>query len=148
MISLRKTSAILCYFCLPPQKMEMFEMILDQVQLPHSIAEKYPHELSGGQRQRVNIARALAVKPQVLICDEIVSALDVSIQAKILNLINSLVQEQNLAILFITHDLNVVKAFADYIIVLSKGKIVETGAAQEIMESPGHEYTKTLISAM
>jgi len=127
---------------------ETFEMILDQVQLPHSIAEKYPHELSGGQRQRVNIARALAVKPQVLICDEIVSALDVSIQAKILNLINSLVEERNLAILFITHDLNVVKAFADYIIVLSKGKIVETGMTKNIVKNPENAYTKTLISAM
>ena len=122
--------------------------LLEQVDLYGEITGKYPHEISGGQRQRVNIARALAVNPQVLICDEIVSALDLSIQAKILNLITSLVRERNLAILFISHDLNVVKAFADSIIVLSKGKIVERGDAQQIMNSPQHHYTQSLISAM
>ena len=127
---------------------ENVDSILEQVDLQGEISGKYPHELSGGQRQRVNIARALAVNPQVLICDEVVSALDVSIQAKILNLITRLVRERNLAILFITHDLNVVKAFAESIIVLSKGEIVEKGSAQEIMESPEHSYTKTLIAAM
>ena len=127
---------------------ENVDSILEQVELQGEIAGKYPHELSGGQRQRVNIARALAVNPQVLVCDEVASALDVSIQAKILNLINRLVRERNLAILFITHDLNVVKAFAESIIVLSKGKIVEKGDALQIMESPEHFYTKTLIAAM
>ena len=127
---------------------ENVDSILEQVDLQGEIAGKYPHELSGGQRQRVNIARALAVNPQVLVCDEVVSALDVSIQAKILNLITRLVRERNLAILFITHDLNVVKAFAESIIVLSKGVIVEKGNALQIMESPEHSYTKTLIAAM
>ena len=127
---------------------ENVDSILEQVELQGEIAGKYPHELSGGQRQRVNIARALAVNPQVLVCDEVASALDVSIQAKILNLITRLVRERNLAILFITHDLNVVKAFAESIIVLSKGEIVEKGAARKIMESPEHSYTKTLIAAM
>ena len=127
---------------------ETVDSILEQVDLHEEIAGKYPHELSGGQRQRVNIARALAVNPQVLICDEVVSALDVSIRAKILNLITRLVRERNLAILFITHDLNVVKAFAESIIVLSKGEIVEKGDALQIMESPEHSYTKTLIAAM
>jgi peptide/nickel transport system ATP-binding protein len=121
---------------------------LEQVELQGEVAGKYPYELSGGQRQRVNIARALAVIPQVLVCDEVVSALDVSIQAKILNLITRLVRERNLAILFITHDLNVVRAFVESIIVLSKGEIVEKGDALKIMDSPEHFYTKTLIAAM
>ena len=127
---------------------ENVDSILEQVELQGEIAGKYPHELSGGQRQRVNIARALAVNPQVLVCDEVVSALDVSIQAKILNLITRLVRERNLAILFITHNLNVVKAFAESIIVLSKGEIVEKGDALQIMERPEHFYTRTLIAAM
>jgi ABC-type glutathione transport system ATPase component len=127
---------------------ENVDSILEQVELQGEVAGKYPYELSGGQRQRVNIARALAVNPQVLICDEVVSALDVSIQAKILNLITRLVRERNLAILFITHDLNVVRAFVESIIVLSKGEIVEKGDALKIMDSPEHFYTKTLIAAM
>jgi len=127
---------------------ENVDSILEQVELQGEVAGKYPYELSGGQRQRVNIARALAVNPQVLVCDEVVSALDVSIQAKILNLITRLVRERNLAILFITHDLNVVRVFVESIIVLSKGEIVEKGDALKIMDSPEHFYTKTLIAAM
>ena len=128
------------------QSDETLKILLDQVQLSNSIAKKYPHQLSGGQRQRVNIARALAVDPLVLICDEIVSSLDVSVQAKILNLINSLIRERKLSILFITHDLNVVKSFADYIIVIHGGRIVETGEAQKILQRPVNNYTKKLIA--
>lgn len=121
--------------------------LMNAVQLPADIYFSYPHELSGGQRQRACIARALAVQPKVLICDEIISALDISIQSKILNLILDLKSEYDLGILFTTHDLKVVRAISDGILIMSKGRIVERGTADEIFNKPKHMYTKKLLSS-
>ncbi|MEE8336359.1 MAG: ATP-binding cassette domain-containing protein [Candidatus Neomarinimicrobiota bacterium] len=121
--------------------------LMNDVQLPADIYFSYPHELSGGQRQRACIARALAVQPKVLICDEIISALDISIQSKILNLILDLKSEYELGILFTTHDLKVVRAISDGILIMSKGRIVERGTADEIFDKPKHMYTKKLLSS-
>ena len=134
-----------------PDEMEINDRLancIEDVQLPADALYKYPHELSGGQRQRVCIARALAVAPQVLICDEIVSALDVSVQAKILNLVQALVRKQNLAILFTAHDLRVVEAFADNVIVLQKGNIVEAASVINLFTNPGHSYTRSLLASI
>jgi peptide/nickel transport system ATP-binding protein len=122
--------------------------LLDQAGLPASYAGRYPHELSGGQRQRVCIARALAVEPEFIICDESVSALDVSVQAQILNLLNDLKKEYQLTYIFISHDLSVVKYMSDRMAVMQTGKIMETGDADEIYAKPKTEYTKKLISAI
>lgn len=122
--------------------------LLQQVQLSADILHKYPHELSGGQRQRVCIARALAVQPRILICDEIVASLDVSVQAKILNLVLELRQNHDLSIVFTTHDLQVVRAIADQVVVLSEGRIVEIGDVGKIYANPQHPYTKTLLAAI
>ena len=122
--------------------------LMSQVGLAEHSRNKYPHEFSGGQRQRIAIARALALEPKVVIADEPVSALDVSIQAQILNLLSRLVREMNLTMIFIAHDLSVVKHISDRIAVMYQGKIVELGAALDVMERPQHPYTKTLISAI
>lgn len=123
------------------------EELLEKVGLTKAHFNRYPHELSGGQRQRVNIARALAAEPEFIICDESVSALDVSVQAQILNLLNDLKQEFNLTYIFISHDLAVVKYMSDRIVVMRNGQIVEEGRAEEIYSNPKTDYTKTLISA-
>lgn len=122
--------------------------LLKNVALPPESYYKYPHEFSGGQRQRIVIARALAVNPKVIICDEIVSALDVSVQAQVLNLIKDLKERFDLTLLFISHDLSVVKYISDRIIVLKNGTLVEIGSSDEIFNSPKTEYTKNLINSI
>jgi len=124
------------------------ERLLSMVQLPAASIKKYPHEFSGGQRQRIVIARALALRPRLLICDESVSALDVSIQAQILNLLKSLQREFSLTLLFISHDLGVVQYISDRVMIMHAGSIVETGDAVAVLQHPKNEYTKKLIAAM
>jgi oligopeptide transport system ATP-binding protein len=122
--------------------------LLQKVGLPARAQRKYPHEFSGGQRQRIAIARALAVEPQLIIADEPVSALDVSIQAQIINLLARISREMGLTLIFISHDLSVVKYIADRIAVMYLGKIVELGPALSVFERPLHPYSKALISAV
>lgn len=122
--------------------------LLDLVQLPSNAYHLYPHQFSGGQRQRIGIARALGLQPQVLICDESVSALDVSIQAQILNLLKDLQQRLQLTYLFISHDLSVINYMSDRIMVMQKGKLVEVNTADEIIRHPSNPYTQKLILAM
>jgi peptide/nickel transport system ATP-binding protein len=122
------------------------ERLLAQVGLPASMIARYPDELSGGERQRVAIARALACEPDVLICDEITSALDVSVQAAIVQLLEELQREAELAILFVTHNLALVRTIAHRVVVLDRGSIVETGAPDELLLKPGHPYTQQLVA--
>lgn len=121
--------------------------LLEKVGLPRSAAARFPHEFSGGQRQRIGIARALAVNPQFIVADEPVSALDVSIQAQIINLLQDLRQELGLSILFIGHDLSVIEFLCDRVVVMYLGKIMETATAADLYSSPRHPYTRALLDA-
>jgi oligopeptide transport system ATP-binding protein len=121
--------------------------LLEQVGLSGDHLARYPHEFSGGQRQRIGIARALAVEPELLICDEPVSALDVSVQAAIVNLLQDLQERYGLTYLFIAHDLAVVEHISDYVLVMTDGKIVEQAPANEIYHNPQHAYTRKLLAA-
>ncbi len=127
---------------------ERVRELLELVGLPSSSISNFPHQFSGGGRQRINIARALATNPEFIVCDEPVSNLDVSISAQILNLLKELQRKFSLTYLFISHDLSVVGYFCERIMVMYKGKIVETAPAEELYQNPSHPYTKTLLSSI
>ncbi|HBB27922.1 MAG TPA: peptide ABC transporter ATP-binding protein [Clostridiales bacterium] len=130
------------------ERMERVLEIMETVGLAHRLVNAYPHELDGGRRQRIGIARALALNPKFIVCDEPVSALDVSIQAQILNLMNELQEKMDLTYMFITHDLSVVNHFSDDIAVMYLGKLIEKAPSEELFANPTHPYTKALLSAI
>ena len=130
------------------ERIEIIGKLLEAVNLPREYMTRYPNEFSGGQRQRIGIARALSVNPELIICDEAVSALDVSIQAQVLKLLKKLKDEHQLTYLFITHDLSVVEFIADRVAVMYLGKIVELAKTEELFANPLHPYTKALLSAI
>ncbi|WP_407715041.1 ABC transporter ATP-binding protein [Comamonas testosteroni] len=130
------------------QRRRQVEQLLDRVGLPRSALSRYPHEFSGGQRQRLGIARALMLQPDLVVCDEPVSALDLSIQAQILNLLVEMKREFGLSYLFISHDLSVVQYFADRVLVMYLGRIVESADRRSLWSTPRHPYTQALIDAV
>jgi ABC-type oligopeptide transport system ATPase subunit len=132
----------------PAERRERVMWLMDKVGLSREYIHRYPHEFSGGQRQRIGIARALATNPKIVIADEPVSALDVSIQAQVVNLMQDLQQEFGLSYIFIAHDLSVVRHISDRIAVMYKGEIVELGDAETIYQNPQHPYSRTLLSAV
>lgn len=130
------------------QAREVIEAMLEKVGLDRSVIKRYPHEFSGGQRQRIGIARVMIVKPKLIVADEAVSALDVSIQAQVLNLLKELQRDSGVAMLFISHDLAVVRHISDRIAVMFKGRIVETANKRSLFEDPQHEYTQRLLGSI
>ena len=130
------------------ERVELAGDLLQMVGLDRSYSNRYPHELSGGQRQRVSIARALALKPNILVADEPTSALDVSVKAQVINLLHDLQQEMGLSILFISHELNVIRSLADEIAVMYRGHIVEQAPTETIFQNARHPYTKSLLNAI
>jgi peptide/nickel transport system ATP-binding protein len=129
------------------EALALADQLMDQVSLPRESLQRYPAQFSGGQRQRLAIARALACRPSVLIADEAVSALDVSVQAKVLDLLRKIQRELSLALLFITHDLRVAAKICDRVIVMHNGSIVEEGLTSEVYACPKHDYTRHLLEA-
>ena len=134
--------------CRREERREKGAELLESVGLPADMLDRYPHEFSGGQRQRICIARAISLKPELLICDEAVSALDLSIRAQVLDLLADLKKKLSLSFLFITHDIGVVQHIADRIIVMNKGRIVEQGSCDEVLKHPKEEYTKYLMASV
>lgn len=130
------------------ERMEKVYSLLEIVGLNREHASRFPHEFSGGQRHRIGIARALGVDPEILVCDEPISALDVSIQAQVVNLLKDLQKQRNLTLLFIAHDLSMVKYISDRVAVMYRGKVVELGKPEDVYNNPVHSYTKSLISAV
>jgi peptide/nickel transport system ATP-binding protein len=130
------------------ERTAMAYQLLKRVGLPEAAFHRYPHEFSGGQRQRIAIARCLTMKPEVLVCDESVSALDVSVQAQVLNLLQELQEEYQLSYIFISHDLAVVKYIADQVMVMNQGEVVEMANSDELYRDPKHPYTRTLLGAI
>jgi ABC-type glutathione transport system ATPase component len=132
----------------PRERRKRVAELLELVRLPHNAAGRFPHEFSGGQRQRISIARALAVNPDFVIADEPVSALDVSMQSQVLNLMRELQARLGLTYLFISHDMAVVRFMADRVAVMTNGKLVETGPAADVFQSPQHSYTRSLLDSI
>jgi len=130
------------------ERIEMAQQLLQRVGLPAHAYHRYPHEFSGGQRQRIAIARCLTMKPEILVCDESVSALDVSVQAQVLNLLQDLQDEYGLSYIFISHDLSVVKYISDQVMVMNKGEVVEIANSDELYRNPVHPYTRSLLGAI
>jgi peptide/nickel transport system ATP-binding protein/oligopeptide transport system ATP-binding protein len=130
------------------ERNKIVKEVMELVNLDLSFASRYPHEFSGGQRQRIGIARAVVLRPEIIICDEPVSALDVSVQAKIINLLKDLQKKLNISYIFISHDLGVVKYMADRILVMKNGKIIEQGNSDEVFNNPKEEYTRMLLNSI
>tara|TARA_B100000945_G_scaffold176398_1_gene141498 strand:- start:68 stop:631 length:564 start_codon:yes stop_codon:yes gene_type:complete len=130
------------------EKRKRIAELLEMVELPHDFAGRYPDELSGGQKQRINLARALAASPEILLCDEVISALDTIVGANIIELLKQLRKNTGVSFVFISHDLSTVASFADHIVVLFAGKVVDQGTVDEVLSPPYHPYTRLLISSV